>query len=71
MPTSSEKSGNWHMYNLRYKLTNPNFELMVHEEYFIYDAIGMIGSVGGTLGIFIIFYLNIPNIVFYCILCNF
>ena len=38
------------MYNLRYKLTNPNFELMVHEEYFIYDAIGMIGSVGGTLG---------------------
>ena len=50
MPTSSEKSGNWHMYNLRYKLTNPNFELMVHEEYFIYDAIGMIGSVGGTLG---------------------
>ena len=53
MPTSSEKSGNWHMYNLRYKLTNPNFELMVHEEYFIYDAISMIGSVGGTLGIFI------------------
>ena len=25
----------------------------VYEEYFIFDAIGMIGAVGGTLGMFI------------------
>ena len=27
--------------------------LIVHEEYLIYDLVGMVGSVGGTLGMFI------------------
>ena len=29
----------------------------VHEEYLIYDEIGMVGSVGGTLGMFIKFWI--------------
>ena len=31
-------------------LRNEDFASKVYEEYFIYDAMGMIGSVGGTLG---------------------
>ena len=50
-PYNSHK--NWHMYHFRYALTNTNFESMVYEEYFIYDTVGMIGSVGGTFGIFL------------------
>ena len=38
------------MYYVRYALTNQDFESMVYEEYFIYDTVGMIGSVGGTFG---------------------
>ena len=38
------------MYYLKYRLNNQDFESMVHEEYFIYDTVGMIGSVGGTFG---------------------
>ena len=40
-------------YGLFYQLTNDNFMSKVYEEYLIFDAIGMIGSVGGTLGMFI------------------
>ena len=38
------------MYHLVYKLTNNNDISKVYKEYYIYDTIGMIGSVGGTLG---------------------
>ena len=48
MPFSNGK--NWNLYYLKYRLTNNDFETMVYKEYYIYDAIGMIGSVGGTLG---------------------
>ena len=41
---------NWNVYEFRYVLRNEDFASKVYEEYFIYDAVGMIGSVGGTLG---------------------
>ena len=44
---------NWNVYWLQYKLTNLNLVSKVWEEYVIYDIIGMIGSVGGTLGSFL------------------
>ena len=47
MPVKGKK---WNQYHLQYRLTNHDFELMVYEEYFIYDTNGLIGSVGGTLG---------------------
>ena len=50
MPYSLDYGKNWNLYHLKYRLTNNDFEAMVYKEYFIYDAIGMIGSVGGTLG---------------------
>ena len=49
-PSSSKKGKNWNNYRLRYILNNQEFESMVYEEYFIYDTIGMIASIGGTLG---------------------
>ena len=45
----------WNFYILKYKLTNQDFGMKLYEEYLIYDFIGMIGSVGGTLGMFNIF----------------
>ena len=39
----------------------------VYEEYLIYDTIGMIGSIGGTLGIFIGFSLS--NVISFLINC--
>ena len=42
---------NWNVYGFQYVLNNHNFAAKVYEEYFIYDAMEMIGSVGGTLGI--------------------
>ena len=48
--SSSDKGGNWNMYNFAYRLTNQDYESMVYEEYFIYDTVDMIASVGGTLG---------------------
>ena len=50
IPYSYYSGKNWHMYYVRYALTNQDFESMVYEEYFIYDINGMIGSVGGTFG---------------------
>ena len=37
---------------IRYSYLAPALTI-VHKEYLIYDAIGLIGSIGGTLGIFI------------------
>ena len=41
-----------HSVQFKYRFANPQ-SVKVHEEYLIYDMIGLIGSVGGTLGIFI------------------
>ena len=43
------KKYNWYFFS--YILTNDEFISNVFEEYLIYDVIGMIGSVGGTLGL--------------------
>ena len=50
---SEEDYTNWNAYLFHQKLTNLEFLATVYEEYLIYDTIGMIGSVGGTLGIFL------------------
>ena len=49
---------NWNMYIMIYVLSNQDFELIVYEQYLIYDTIGMMGSVGGTVGMFIRFSNN-------------
>ena len=41
---------NWDRYWLKLRLTNDDFLCKVFEEYLIYDSIGMIGEIGGTLG---------------------
>ena len=46
--TSNEKDE----YYFKYRLYDVN-STMVYDEYLIYDGIGMVGSVGGTLGMFI------------------
>ena len=51
MPRYSDKGENWNMYSLKYRLND--YETMVYEEYFIYDTVGMIGSVGGTFGTYL------------------
>ena len=49
---------NWNLYFLQYRLVNQDFTAKVYEEYLVYDAIGMIGSVGGTLGMYVnLFYI--------------
>ena len=45
-------------YFLVCSLTNQDHMSNVYEEYLIYDAIGMIGSVGGTLGMFVGFSMT-------------
>ena len=52
-PYQSEEKGyeNWTVYYLQYKSTNVDLVAKLWKEYLIYDIIGMIGSVGGTLGI--------------------
>ena len=47
-PPSKNKKIKWYFFT--YILTNDEFISNVFEEYLIYDVIGMIGSVGGTLG---------------------
>ena len=44
--------GNHHKVSFYYMISNVD-EVVVKEEYVIYDIIGMIGAVGGTLGLFI------------------
>ena len=48
-PISPPTKKNWYFFS--YILTNDEFISNVFEEYLIYDVIGMIGSVGGTLGL--------------------
>ena len=51
-------------FSLLYRLSKN--ETIVFEEYLIYDFISMIGSVGGTLGLFIGFsFTNVFSIIFY------
>ena len=45
------------LYFLHYRLVNQDFKAKIYEEYQVYDAIGMVGSVGGTLGL----YINMMN----------
>ena len=47
-----ENTFNTHSAEFRYRFSHPE-SVKVYEEYLIYDTIGMIGTVGGTLGIFI------------------
>ena len=53
-PYQSEKE-NWNIYFITYLLSNEDFTLTMFEQFMIYDAIGMIQSVGGTNGMFIKF----------------
>ena len=46
-----------HQKQLTYQFAYPQV-LTIYQEYLIYDGIGMIGSVGGTLGMFIGFSLS-------------
>ena len=55
-PYEGKKYSNVNYYSLRYVFDSDMFN--VYEEYLIYDAIGMIGSVGGTLGMFIGFSMT-------------
>ena len=48
----------WNIYHFSYVLTNQDFTYIVNEQYLIYDVIGMIGSVGGTVGTFTKYYVN-------------
>ena len=55
-PNPSDKEGR-DLYYFKYRLNNLA-SAKVFEEYLIYDAIGMVGSVGGTLGMFIKFWIT-------------
>ena len=48
----------WNIYHFSYVLTNQDFTFIMNEQYLIYDVIGMIGSVGGTVGTFTKYYPN-------------
>ena len=52
IPYTKKKVSNW--YGFSYILTNDEFMSNVFKEYLIYDVIGMIGSVGGTLGLLLL-----------------
>ena len=45
-------------HELYYEFSNSENKCKVFEEYLIYDTMGMIGSVGGTLGMFIGFSIT-------------
>ena len=62
VPYKSEKE-NWNFYQMHYYIDKA-YEMKVYEEYIIIDAIGLIGSVGGTLGLFIGFsFSNVINVL--------
>ena len=62
VPYQSEKD-NWSFYQMHYFI-DTEFAMKVYDEYIIVDAIGMIGSVGGTLGLFIGFsFTNAFNVI--------
>ena len=55
-----------HTVTFYYLITQPK-HVIVNEEYLVYDAIGMVGSVGGTLGMFIHIFINFRNMQDYLI----
>ena len=58
-----QEKENWNFYQMHYSI-DKEIEMKVYEEYIIIDAISMIGSVGGTLGLFIGFsFSNVINII--------
>ena len=63
-PYQSEKE-NWNIYFITYLLSNEDFTLTMFEQYMIYDAIGMIQSVGGTDGMFINFFFLVFMIYYH------
>ena len=46
IPIKSDKE-NWDLYHFKYRINN---HASTKDQYLIYDVIGMVGSVGGTLG---------------------
>ena len=60
---NSQEKENWNFYQMHYFI-DKEIEMKVYEEYIIIDAMGMIGSVGGTLGLFIGFsFSNVINLL--------
>ena len=58
-----QEKENWNFYQMHYYI-DKEIEMKVYEEYIIIDAMGMIGSVGGTLGLFIGFsFSNVINVL--------
>ena len=58
-----QEKENWNFYQMHYYI-DKEIEMKVYEEYIIIDAMGMIGSVGGTLGLFIGFsFSNVINLL--------
>ena len=55
-PKMAKNSKKWNRYEFRYEFSEHKGK--VFEEYLIYDIMGMIGSVGGTLGMFIGFSMD-------------
>ena len=55
-PFYGKEESSVNYYKLRYLFDTDMFN--VHEEYLLYDTIGMIGSVGGSLGMFIGFSMT-------------
>ena len=45
-------------HQVRYRFENADNKMKVFHEYLIYDSMGMIGSVGGTFGMFIGFSMT-------------
>ena len=62
MDTESTYAGDARRMNIYYKFVRP-LKSKVYEEYLITDTIGLIGSVGGTLGLFVGF--SFSNILTY------
>ena len=56
-PTSIHVN-NLSRYEFKYEFGNSENKCIIFEEYLIYDVMGMIGSVGGTLGMFIGFSMT-------------
>ena len=46
------------LYEFRYEFGNADNKMKAFHEYLIYDSMGMIGSVGGTFGMFIGFSMT-------------
>ena len=43
----------WSEFDIELSFQYPSPNLILYEEYLIYDWIGMIGSIGGSLGLFV------------------